>query len=336
MTIWVFNTPDSPEAVEFVYASLKQGFSRFGWSYVDTADLKVMDQKGWDNLTEAEQDCYNRAWFLLGVEKDDWVVHVNVPEWGTCTAGKVKSGYQFDKNTNRIGAGTYTETGDFRHMVELDASTFITFNRNDPNVSPYISRRLKLQGHYWRIYDTGRFIQTIENLKNNTVKADDKKAPGYYLRNEIKPQLSKITSLIQDNNPEKKLETFTAKIFEHIPNVNAVKVNGSGWGTDYGADLIVNYTSGLPINGLQTDETLVVQVKSFTGTHYSTEAVEQIKTAIKKYNATAGLILSTAQASEELLKNIEELQSEMEKPIGLICGEDVAAFVLKYGLEYIL
>jgi hypothetical protein len=30
------------------------------------------------------------------------------------------------------------------------------------------------------------------------------------------------------------------------------------------------------------------------------------------------------------------LESEIEKPVGLICGEEVAAFVLKYGLEYIV
>ena len=328
MKIWVFNTP-SKKAVGFVYSSLQNGFSRFGWSYVDTADLKLMNERGWRNLTESEQDCYKRSWFLMGIEAGDWIVHVNVPEWGKCTAEKVKSGYEFDINKNEIG--------DFRHTIPIDVSTLITFNRNDKNVSPYISRRLKLQGHYWRIYDNKEFLQSIENLKNNSVKLDEEITHGlYYLKNDIKPQLSKITSLIQKNHPGKKLESFLSKVFENIPNVNNVKINGSGWGTDYGADLIVSYTSGLPINGLQVEEILVVQVKSFTGTHYSTEAVDQIGTAIKKYNANAGLIISTANASEELIKNIEELVSEIEKPVGLICGEEAATFVLKYGLEYIV
>lgn len=41
MAIWVFNDPGH-EYCEFIKNSLQQGISRFGWSYHDTADLKVI------------------------------------------------------------------------------------------------------------------------------------------------------------------------------------------------------------------------------------------------------------------------------------------------------
>jgi len=325
--VWVFNTPPK-NAIEFVSSSLKAGFSRFGWSYSDMADLKMMNEKGWSNLSTEEQKCWKKTWFLLEIESGDWIVHVNVPGWGKCTAGKVKAGYEFDKESG---------IGDFRHMIELDSTTIITFDRNDPNVLPYISRRLKLQGHYWKIRDNDRFLKSIENLKNGTVQLDEKTTAGlFHLKSEIKPQLSKITSLIHENHPGKKLEEFMCKVLENIPGVNNVKMNGSGRGTDYGADLIVRYTSGLPITDLQTEETLVVQIKSFAGIHYSTNVVKEIEIAIKKYEASAGLIISTAVASDELIEKVERLRLDINKPVGLICGEEVAAFVLKYGLEHVI
>jgi hypothetical protein len=336
MTVWVFNTPQGDGQVDFVYASLQKGISRYGWSYVNTADLHKMENKDWEELDESETECWNRGHFLLDVEKGDWVVHVNVPEWGMCTAGKVIEKYKFDSKKNKIGVDDYSDGGDFRHTLGLDIDTLVTFDRNNENITPFISRRLKLQGAYWRIYDTDEFLKSIENVRNNVVSVPENITHGlYYLREDLKTPLSQITEAIQRNHPGKKLEEFIAMIFEKVPNVIEVKQNGSGWGTDYGADIIVTYSTGLPINGLQQEAVTVVQVKSFTGIHLRDEAVEQIKTGIDKYEASSGLIISTAEASGNLLKSIENAQEQIKKPIVLMAGEDVAMFVIKYGAEYI-
>jgi hypothetical protein len=336
MTVWVFNTPQGDEQVDFVYASLQKGISRYGWSYVNTADLHKMENKDWEELDESETDCWNRGHFLLDVEKGDWVVHVNVPERDMCTAGKVIENYKFDSKKNKIGVDDYSDGGDFRHTLGIDVDTLITFNRNNENITPFISRRLKLQGAHWRISDTAEFLKSIENTRNNAVSVPENITHGlYYLRKDLKTPLSQITEAIQRNHPGKKLEEFIAMIFEKVPNVVGVKQNGSGWGTDYGADIIVTYSKGLPINGLQQEAVTIVQVKSFTGIHWSDEAVEQIKTGIDKYEASSGLIISTAEASDDLLKSIEKAQKQIKKPIALMAGEDVAMFVIKYGAEYI-
>jgi len=335
MNIWVIKAPSYEEQVDFVYASLKKGISRYGWSCIKNADMIKLNEKGWENLKKKEKECF--VWFLLDIEKGDWIIHVNVPEWGKCTAGKVIETYKWDEKPNKIGVGDYSENGDFRHTFKLDINSIIEFDRNDSNITPYVSRRLKLQGSHWRIYETEQFIRSINNLKKNVLKTNSNVEYGlYYLKEDIKPSLGNIADSVQKNHPGKNLEELLSIIFKKIPNVISVNINGSGFGTDYGADLIITYLAGLPITGLQKEEILVVQVKSFTDVHYELNAVEQIETAIKKYNASAGLIISTAIASEELIKKIEGTQEKLNIPIGLMCHEEVATFILKYGSEYLL
>jgi hypothetical protein len=333
MIIWVFNTPSLDEEVDFIYASLKKGISRYGWSHIDNADLIKLNEKSWEDLTKKERECC--VFYLLEIKKGDWIVHINVPEWGKCTAGKVIETYKWDEKPNKLG-GDYSENGNFRHTFKLDINSIIEFDRNDPNITPYISRRLKLQGRYWRIYEPEQFIRSIKNLKKNVVKIKSNVENGlYYLKEDIKPSLGSIADSIQKNHPGKKLEGLLGIVFKNVPNVVSVNINGSGFGTDNGADLIITYSTGLPINGLQKEEILVVQVKSFTDVHYELNAVEQIKTAINKYKANVGLIISTAIASEELKKKVEETQEKLGIPIGLMCHEEVAAFIIKYGSEYL-
>ena len=173
MQVWVFNSPDE-KATDFIYSSLLKGFSRFGWSYIDTADLNILERKRWEELNDDETECYRKTSFLLNIEIGDWIVHVNIPEWGKCTAAQVISTYEFDKEHNSIGID-YTNFGDYRHLIKIDVNTLITFDRNNHNVLPYVSRRLKLQGHYWTIKKTDDFIgeiwRAIQNdpiLRNST------------------------------------------------------------------------------------------------------------------------------------------------------------------------
>lgn len=325
MSIWAFNTPNK-ESLQFVSDSLKQGISRFGWGYIDTADIRVLKPKPWGKMTKDELLIWSKTSFLSKIKKGDWIVHINVPHWGTVTTGQVIEEYDFEKADNEIS--------DFRHYFKLDLKSIIQFDRNSPNVHPLVSRKLKLRGKHWRVYAEKEFFETIENLKNGSVSIQENSTIGvHYLKNELKPFYEKITKIIHNTHPEKKLEYFLADIFENIPNVTEVKVNGSGWGTDYGADIIVKYNSGLEILDLNKEDTLVVQVKSYEGQHWSTDAVDQIKTAIEAFNADGGMIITTAKSTENIEKEIENVSNELEIPISLIAGENVAKFVLKYGKD---
>lgn len=334
MNIWAFNQPDE-EAIDFVYSSVANGFSRFGWSYNDSTDLRKLNEKNWEDMKDYEIDCYKKSLFLLQIKKDDWIVHINVPEWGQCTAVKVKGGYSFDKSHNNLGK-EYSKTGDYRHFIEVDPNTKIVFDRNNENILPNISRVLKLRGNHWSIYNVDDFIKSIENFKNNSVKLKENETTGlYFLKKDVTYTLKEITKLIQKNHPEKKLEVFIQQIFSKIPNVTNVKLNGSGWKSDHGADLIVYYQSGLQILDLKKEEILVVQVKSYENVHYDLKAVDQIVTAIDKFKANMGMIITTAEKSEDLENAVSKYSEKIDKPIILIAGEDVAKFVLKYGSEFL-
>ena len=325
MTIWAFNKPNENQ-IKFVMDSLEKGVSRFGWGYIDTADIRELNKKNWGDMTEEEQKIFHQANFLSGIKKGDWIVHINVPWYGQCTAGQVIEEYDFDKEDNEIS--------DFRHFFKLDLESVIRFDRNDANVHPLVSRKLKLRGKYWRVYAQNEFFESIERIKNGeSPPLENSTIELHYLKKEINPHYSDITKIIQRTHPEKKLEYFLADIFKNIPNVTESRVNGSGRGTDHGADIIVKYNAGLEIFNLNKEDTLVVQVKSYEREHHDTHAVDQIKTAIEKFNASAGMIISTAKSTENLEKEIENASNELDIPISLIAGEDVAKFVLKYGKD---
>ncbi len=322
--VWAFNKVPNNDDRQKVYESIKNGISRFGWSQDDEHNLKI--EGGWS-------DWHSKNLFLLQIKPGDWIVHINMPSYGKCTAAQVKTEYNFDEGLINSSGGI-----DFRCYFEIDKETIIEFDRNDPKVHPLVSRRLKLQGRYWKIHKgKEEFFNSIKSLKSGKNPIEEDSTIGvFHLREDLKPLYGEITKMIHKTHPEKKLESFLAEVFKNIPNVTEAKVNGSGWGTDYGADIIVKYNTGLDILNLNKEETLVVQVKSYEGEHWSTEAVRQINTAIIKFEADAGIIITTAKSTEKIEQEIEKVSNELDKPIALIAGEDVAKFVLKYGKDLLI
>lgn len=350
MTIWAFKGPSSndysteeyQEVTKFLTTSIRGGVSRFGWGYMDEANLNKLDPKAFAEMSEKEKQCWDKANFLFDVSVGDWIVHINLPYWGACLAGQVIETYSFEEEDN--------EVSDYRHMIKIDPTTVIEFERNDDEVLPIISSRLKLQGRYWRIPHPEEFLQTIENIKAEDLgKLEDESVGVFYLKKDLSPLLKSVTEKIQKTHPASHLESLIAEVFRKIPKVIDVRENGKhkGWGTDNGADLIVTYKSGLSISNLENEEKLVVQVKSYVGQHWETKAIDQIGTAIREYNANAGMLITTGDTSENLEKAIEELSNQLSKPesegglnkdipISLIAGEDVAKFVLRHGGELVL
>ena len=123
------------------------------------------------------------------------------------------------------------------------------------------------------------------------------------------------------------------EVFKKIPSV--VDVKWQGGARDHGADILVTFDSGLPIPGLENQSVLVVQVKSYEGDHWDTRAVEDIKRAFDHYpEASMGLIISTANTiTTPVEQELDKLREESGKPVSLLVGSDVAAFLLRYGAK---
>jgi len=324
MDITIYALKGSAEWCD-ILPSLQKGDGRFGWSYIETADLRELkgrvDEKGWDSITEEEKDCYQA--FLLDFKAGDYVVYINVPEWGKCTVAKVTGQYQWK-----------FEDDDFNHRFPVDPSTVYVFERNDASVHPALRSRLKLQGRWWRIYLKDEFSELLEVLKKGvTPSVRTPEANLRFLSNEIQPFLLNITHRIHHTHPNYDLECLLAEVFKKIPGVIDVKWQGGAG--DHGADILVTFDGGLPIPGLEKQSVLVVQAKSYEGDHWDTRAVEDIKRAFEHYpEASMGLIISTANSiTTPVEQELDKLRETSGKPVALLVGPDVAAFLLRYGAK---
>ena len=310
MNVWAFNKPDDSKRVQLLYKEVNNGKSRFGWSWRDKHNLKL--ENNWT-------DEHSKQLFLLSIKEGDWIVHIHMPEWGKCVAARVVREYDFDEGID----------GDFRHFCEIDTNSIVEFEREDLRLDPRVN--LKPRQRYHKVYAVDEFESSIERIKSG--EEIEENGELYHLQNETDELLEKVTGLIQEMNRGKKLEQFLAKVFRRIPGVVDVNENGSGWGTDYGADLII--TVKVSVGRLDLDHVIVVQVKSYRGQVEDTNAVVQIQTAIERFKANAGMIITTGERTEELETAVTQAADQLSRPIALLAGKEVAQFVIKNAADLV-
>lgn len=326
-TIYALKGSGDSDTDAITHNSLEEGIGRFAWSGSSKADLKQLQNRintaGWDSLSREEEELYTHQAFLLDIKKNDYVVYVNLPEWGKCTLARVTGSYFWGY-----------DDPDFNHRFPVDPKSIFVFDRNDAIVHPSLSSRLKLRGRYWRIYTYKEFDDLIKALKaGKGGKPRTLETNLVLLKQDIQPDLEKITKKIQHAFPNFDLEGLIEEIFKRIPGVqNVTRHRGKG---DRGADLTVVFESGIPFSELPRHHTCVVQVKSFKEEHWDTKAVEDIRRAFDYYpDAEMGLIISTATTSSEVLDNaLDKLREKTGKPISLLIGPKVAAFLLRFSAD---
>lgn len=314
-TIWAFGKVDNLEDRPLIYESVRNGKSRFGWSSLDTNNLAKEEncqrEENYDQLR------------LLEVKPGHWIVHRNTPEQGQFVAAQVTSEYQFDEGLQCSDGRT-----DFRHYFDVDKKTVVTFNHKDPRILPtvWLYQRPRLE----RITAVDDFLESIENLKGGTIElGEGDSREEYHLRAKMdKGLLPVATKLIHKTHKRKNLEGFLAKVFWKIPGVEVVKEHGKKGGTDHGADLIVTMRDPLGF-----ERTIIVQVKSYDWEHYELGAVEQVKTGIEEFKGDGGMIITTAERTEQLENEIEKISEEIGRPITLLAGPEVSAFIIKHAPE---
>jgi restriction endonuclease Mrr len=309
--VYAFAKIDNAVARSKVYQEIKDGKSRFGM---------------WNQEESLRENWYGQNAFLLKIKKDDWIVHVNMPSYGKCVAVKVISDYGFDD-------GIDCEWGkDFNNYLEINKTSIIEFNRNNINVLPSVNLAPRRRGQ--RVLQVEDFLSSIENLQNktyNNLNTEDRVI--IHLQKKVNSILPNIVSEIHRMNKSKEFERFLHRIFEKMPNTISIK-NGFGWKSDNGADLIVEFEN--PVIGINVSTKLIVQAKSYEGSHFDKNAIYQIVTGIKEYDGDAGLLITTANESEVLEEYVREKSEEIQKTIDVIAGTDVAKFVLRYAPELLI
>lgn len=251
---------------------------------------------------------------------------MNLPEDGKCTLARVTKPYYFEFDE---------KLRDLSHRFGVDPETVRTFDRNESSVHPHLSARLKLQGSKWQIYARKEFADLLEVLSNRSDQ--DTGVPSARTDNlarlceEIRDELSAITRKIQHTHPNRDLEAFVQRLFESMPGVLAVERKAGG--TDEGADLVVAYATGLPIEPFQGQGPCLKQVKSYQGKLGDTGAINDLRRAFAAYpDATMGVIVSTAdETTPEFDNAFNKLQEELGERITLHClyGPRLAALAMR-------
>ncbi len=308
MQVFAFAQVPDFNARSKVSAEIRNGKSRFGM---------------WEQKVSLRDRRFGPNMQLLSIDPGDWVVHVNSPEYGQCTAVKATGEYSFDGGIE-CSWGT-----DYRNYIPVDPSSLIQFNRNDPNIVPSVN--LRPMKRIQRILQVADFIKSIENLKTNRFGDLKCELRGVlHLQESMKEEmLPRITKQIHRMNRSKDFELFLNQIFNNMPGFSS-RPNGFGWRSDNGADLLVEFS---PIAGVAFVQKLVVQAKSYDGDHWETKAVDQIINGIGEYGAVGGILITTANSTETLENYIREKSDSLEKAIGLIAGSDVARFVIRHAPE---
>lgn len=309
-----------------LFESLQNGKARFAWSFINNGDLLLIREKitksGWNSLSEDERSCW-RANFLLEIKKGDFLIYINMPDYGKCTIVQVDNTYKWD----------YWDT-DFNHCLEINRGSLRVFDRNDKGVDASLSRRLKLQGKYWRIYLKKEFEDLLSKIDSGTLTGELSTASHRFelLVSDLKPFFQEICAKIQHHHPEKKLEELVQFVFKKIPEVKNVERKSGA--ADLGADLVIEFESGLPFGNLQKVEKCAVQVKSYEGVMGYSKAIQDIQNAFSSDDSfTCGLIISTAlEATEEFMTALDKLCDETKKNVGILIGEDLSRWLIKYGI----
>ena len=309
-----------------IYDSLKNGTGRFAWSYIENGDLHFLKDKiekgGYESLSGDEKKCWS-ANFLLNIQKGDYLVYLNLPKWGLCTIAKVKDAYKWDKWDT-----------DFNHAIPVEGETVREFDRNDKDVHPALSERLKLRGRWYRIYLRAEFEDLLVKLKKGILSGKHASRDDRLnlLVKDMEPFLENISKDMQFTHPKKRLEELVEYILRKIPNVcNVERKQGRA---DFGADIIFEYKTGIPFGGLQKLERCAVQVKSYEGDLDYKEALHDLRKAFNIDDSfTSGLIISTAlKMTNEFAEELETLSNEFRKQIGVLIGKELAQWFIKYGM----
>lgn len=336
MKVWAIQAPvdnntDTKEAKElnnFLTVSLYNGISRFGWSSANNADLNILKLKNLSNINRVELEYWNKAKFLLNIKPGDWVVHINLPKKGYCIAAKVVGKYEFDEYE--------TKCRDYKHILTIDISSLIKFDRNDAAILPKISSQLKLRGSSWMLSDTQSFLESIKNIKLNLApRKRDSNDKILYLQKSVEPLFTAITEKINCYYPKDKLRFLIATVMEKIPNLFSVEIKYDGTfflnnGEIYVTTQIIN-----PVTGTIKKELLLVLINLYENELFETSIKNQIEEAIDIYKIDAVMIVDINNKTPNLKENLNQLSTEINKPINLLAGNDVTKFIVKHYPEII-
>ncbi len=316
MKIWAMPAPISSnmgeeemlELTTFIASSLKRGVSRYGWYKEDMYKYRITKEDIKEMIKHikfyvAKGQHLNPISFLQKVNIGDWVVHINVPKMGFCTAARVIGKYE-ENDSHRL------YRYNFKHTLKIDTNTLIEFNRNSPAVLPKISNQLKYRGNNWTINDKAAFLESIYNL--HLYMADEINIDRtYYLKNAITPSLESIAEKINAYYPKEDLKYLMAKVFKAMPDVSNVVFKNNIHNSNYEKDLYITYKT----DGTATSITQMVLINVYEKDDFEISIKEPILNAIETHKIDTALVIDINNNTLNLKENISQLSALTNKQI---------------------
>jgi hypothetical protein len=305
-----------------VFASLKTGKARIGWSYQDDLDLRVLREKvvagQWDDLSKAEQDAWACHRFLDDVSTGDYLVYPHQEQYGKLCIALVTGDYQYSGDDDSLN-------GDFRSLRPCRLLTTSPVDRYDEIVPPLIRRKIGLQGRFYELYDVELLMSLIENLPRAGKAAAGGAAPR--VKRVFGSFADRASKLIGTEFPAHDFSRiFLRELLEAMGY--AVKVQEGP--TEYGADLIVTIGDDF----LPREFTVGIQAFCYEG-EISRESLlvklNQLKEGWCKNQLNYGALVTTGfcgQAGEKLIE--EHNKQNPERRVRLIDGKRLAGLFFRH------
>ena len=335
---WAIRT--DKENIPLLLGELRAGRLRQGWGHDASQNLWLVQAqisqagKWWERLTEEQKEVLGHLKMLSasegGVQRGDWVLLPNLPEYGPFfLVAEVTGDYYFDtlslsENTDVNGLGQ-----DYGHVLPVSLITEHGISRYAEIVDAGIRSTLKTPMRMWNV---DGYRDAIERL------IAQYKAGGEFsaatsgtarLQTAWEIALSHAAQLLQERLGSELDARFQAAEWEE-PVVLVLKnlypgadVRWVAGPQERGADVIIqlpNHFGGVPW-------LIVVQVKNYIG-EIGPAALEQLRIAHRSYS-TEGQILSLVimttadQMSAGLSEGTHVLEAELNIPVKVVLRKEM-------------
>lgn len=322
--VWVLKTTDKKtgQPVAGVFEELKAGQARMGWSWDDTLDLRVIQEKlkQGEPLDKEQKEAKRCLNFLRYVNLGDYIIYPHQPKRGQFSVVKITGEYGYSEATDGLGGGDFRS---FRHCSLEKPSPVNMYDKIVPSTLKY---RLGRPGRFSQVHDRKTFFDFLEVLpeagqqQDGSISAIVKRIYGDL----EKPLPRMLKREFAQHDLSRKL---CPKLFERMGYAYVVQEGRY----EAGSDLVVTVNSPL----LPGDGFIVgVQAFAFEGNVAEASLKRKLDQLLDGWEANSldsGVLLTTGDcgpAAERLIG--EHNEDNPDRPVRLIGGEKLAELFLQH------
>ena len=289
--------------VKWMLKEFRDGRLHYGWSFPE-CNLNVFPKKEKNEWTPKQKLCWKYTQFLVKrISIGDRIILQLHQPLRKFLLAEVTDEYYFQDPPDK----------DFNHILPVEPITENYIDLNSKIVPGYLRHALTKRGQYYEIYPQEAIDQLDRIIKKELwISHEAKKERSFNteLTRTKEEVLKSIKNSIFKHWQSTDFETFVAKLFALIPNVEVKTKGDSGLGWDLMLRIID------PITGETLDEKVPVQCKAYQGKVSSLKAIQDIERALKNSGANRGYIAILGELTDGFNEALSEKESELTESLG--------------------